>query len=201
MVDIVNQARYAGGGATPQANYEWRMNLPLLSKIIQHCGGYDPAIMQRIGTITASDIFRLDLRVQNITVPQGSIDVARAYSGVGEWKFAKRASVGQLTFDIMEFDDGLTTKYLSLWLSLIRNSNNTFNPPAVYKRDVTIIRYKKNGDEASQSYTFRNAFISGISEVRSSYSENGAMMYTVTLEGDGFMQGLGYNSDTWGMDF
>lgn len=183
---ITDVAKMAGGGKSPLASYNWDVILPLLSEHKHGITGEDPDVWQRAGKFTMEDTQKLSLRVQNITIPRETFDIGKAYSGHGEWKHVKRSLLGTMTFEIMEFEDGLTTDYLSTWISMVHNPNNTLNPPAVYKRNIVLRRQSRDGSTDVITYNFTNAFISSIAEVRTNYSDNGIITYQVTLEGDGF---------------
>ena len=160
--------------STPLKSYMWFMMLP------------------KIGAMSDDYILDISSRITNISVPYLQYETEKETVGNSFRYFAKSVDIGNITFEIIEMNDGKTRKYLNAWQSAMTGSKvigdgavpvNAFNPPSMYKRKVVVYRLD---DLKSTVYhdVYSGYFISGLEDMSSDYDSSELMKYSVTLTGD-----------------
>lgn len=183
MKDILDKKRVSA----PQQGHLWTVRLPDLS-LNQYKEGlkFHPDSFKQIeGLINEDPFVRDDLgaRVVNISLPFSTVVSEKETDGNSYWYFAKHNDIGSITFDILEFEDQKTLRWLNAWQSLMINPDGTYNPPAVYKNDITFHRYNA-GKKQIMTSVYKNYFVTAINDVQNDYDSNEIMRYNVTLTGD-----------------
>lgn len=125
----------------------------------------------------------LSLRIANISIPFMSVETEKAMRGNTYWYYGKQNDIGNVSFEIYEYEDGLSLKYLQAWQNMMMNSNGTYNSPVVYKNDIKFFRLSSNKEELVV-HTYKNYFISGIADISNDYDANEVVRYSVNLTGD-----------------
>lgn len=176
MRDKLNNQLKKKSLQNPMKSYMWFMQLPDASK-----------------TKMAEDVM-LDIssRITNVTVPFTQFETEKETRGNSFRYFAKSADIGNITFEIVEFDDGLTRKYLQNWQNLMvatlpreggPKSVPAFTPPSHYKRNIKMYRFDDLKGEVYYDL-YKGYFISGIEDLSSDYESSELLKYSVTLTGD-----------------
>jgi hypothetical protein len=151
--------------ASPQFDYEFRVEMPNVGMR----GGTNADINHRILSIDA---------------PLYQFDTKRRIVGNKLWHIAGQYEVGQISFKIDEYEDGLSLSYLNDWMQLIRSSKNgLFNAPATYKRDVKIIRLSSTDFDLHYS-VYKGCFPHTVAPINFSYEGEGILTYHVSLTVD-----------------
>ena len=190
----------------PVRSYLWRVDLPDLSNnFFQNDISFDPAAQDRVLDLyqRAPDVHRIvSSRITNIAIPFMSMETEKAVTGNSYWYYAKHNDIGGIAFDVMEFEDGLTTLYFEAWKSLIINPNGTYNVPYIYKHSIPF--YRLNGmKQEIIVHDYQGYFVSGIADSSNDYEANDIVKYSISLTGDSVntyttsLAGLRENPTTW----
>lgn len=151
--------------ASPQFDYEFRVELPNVGMR----GG------------TNADI---NHRVLSFDAPVHQFDLKKHAVGNKFWHSAAHHDIGQVSFKIDEYEDGLSFAYLNDWMNLIKtNKFGLYNAPATYKRDVKIIRLSSTNFDLHYS-VYKGCFPHNIAPMNFSYEGEGILTYYVTLSVD-----------------
>lgn len=125
----------------------------------------------------------LSHRVFSVDMPYQSFETNKNTFGSTFFYTAGNNDVGALTLKLDEYEDGDSLRYLEAWRSLICNPDGSYNPPAVYKRDIKYIKMSSTGVDLHITI-YRNCFPNEISPSSFSYDSNTITQYTVTFTGD-----------------
>jgi hypothetical protein len=195
----------------PQYEYLWRVELPTLgttginpsvnlmgivnqSTPLRQIGEQVPSPVKRIGeqifdyfnkqsVIQSTNLDELSHRVTSIDAPMPSIE-SKKNTHKGSFVYtASNNEIGSLTLKMDEMEDGLTLDYITTWMNLITRDDGFYNPPAIYKRDIKIIRMSSTELDIHVS-TYHGYFPTEVSPVSYSYDSNGILQYSITLTGD-----------------
>jgi hypothetical protein len=151
--------------ASPQFDYEFRVEMPNVGMR----GGTNADINHRILSIDA---------------PLNQFDIKRHSVGNRLWYVAGHCELGQISFKIDEYEDGLSFAYLNEWMQLIQSTNyGLYNAPATYKRDVKVIRLSSTDFDLHYSI-YKGCFPHTVSPVNFSYEGEGILTYHVSLSVD-----------------
>ena len=161
--------------STPLKTYMWYMQLP------------------QIGNRTDIEMIDISSRISSITVPFLQYETEKEAIGNSFRYFAKSVDIGNVTMEIIEFNDGATRRYLQDWQNLmtgmvkhfdnVGNNASSFSAPYYYKKNLTLYRMD---DMKSTVYhdNYSGYFISGIDDMSNDYESSELMKYSVTLTGD-----------------
>lgn len=160
--------------STPLKSYMWFMKLPA------------------IGDMSEDFVIDISTRITNMSVPYLQYETEKESIGNSFRYFAKSVDIGNITFEIIEMNDGKTRQYLNAWQSAMTGAKilgdssiavNAFNPPTMYKNKVIVFRLD---DLKSTVYhdIYSGYFISGLEDMTSDYESSELMKYSVTLTGD-----------------
>jgi len=160
---------------SPLAGYLWRVELPSLE----------------IGGGTTSRNFEISSRITSINIPFHQIETVKAKYGNGVWNYGQSVEVGQITLDVLEYDDGDTFQYFQDWKSLmmtkvgdiVGGDSYVFNPPAEYKKTLKFYRMDTMKEEVI-IIEYSGFFVSGVAESSNDYESNVPLKYSITLTGD-----------------
>jgi len=171
LIDLINKKKTT----SPLKSYLWRVELPDLNK---QTGGY-------VDGNFSGNIYDISTRITSITVPSKQIETDKASHANTFWYYAKAEDIGTITLDVMEYSDGLTFEYFDKWRELIASTKviGTFNSPIKYKRDIKFIRLDSMKNDVIV-HTYKNYFVSAITEHSNDYESNSVVKYNVTLTGD-----------------
>lgn len=122
-------------------------------------------------------------RVFSINAPNPNYDTTKTQTKNTYWYSASNKDIGQITITMDEYEDTLSLKYINSWISLIENSDGTYNVPIVYKRDISIVRYSGTKNELMK-ITYKGCFPTGIAETSYTYEGSGILQYNVTFACD-----------------
>lgn len=165
---------------SPLKSYLWRVELPYL-------------------TNGESNNFEISSRITSISIPFHQIETAKAKFGNGVWNYAQSVEVGQITLDVMEYDDGATLQYFQDWKSLMMEKGEggsyVFNPPHEYKNSVLFYRLDTMKDDVIL-IEYTGFFVSGIAESANDYESNTPVRYSITLVGDDIQSSLAISTKT-----
>lgn len=150
---------------SPLRSYLWRVELPL------------------IPGFTIEQVMEVSTRVVATTVPFVTLETDKEIHGNSFWYHAKSSDIGNITLEVMEYDDALTFTYFNTWLKMVSNSNGTFNPPVYYKKDFKFYRMNTIKNDVVKD-TYLGYFVAGVAELSNDYESNGVVRYTITLTGD-----------------
>lgn len=171
----------------PQKSYLWRVVLPNLadqSKLNQVT--YDQASFeeaQQLEGIIVNMSEYLSSRITNISIPFSTIETDKQIIGNSYWYYAKQNDIGSISFEMHEYEDGLTLQWLNAWQSLMITQNGTYNPPVVYKKDLRFFRLSAEKRDI-HLHVYKDYFISGIADMSNDYETNEITKYAVQLTGD-----------------
>jgi len=131
------------------------------------------------------DIHRkISSRIVNISIPFISIDTEKVTSQNSYWYYARTNDIGNIAFELYEYEDGLSLEYITTWQNLMINDTyGTYNPPAMYKKRVKFFRLNSSRDEIVV-HTYHGYFISGVADISNDYETNDIVKYAVNLTGD-----------------
>jgi hypothetical protein len=172
----------------PQKSYMWRVELPDLSDRSRLSGvSYDPNSFRLADRLRALNVMQqqmLSQRVTSISIPFSTVETDKAISENSYWYYAKQNDIGQIEFEMQEFEDGYTLQWLTAWQQLmIRSEHGTYNPPVVYKKDLKFYRLSANKKDIHM-HVYKGYFISGIADMSNDYEANDIVRYSVQLTGD-----------------
>lgn len=187
---------------SPMRSYNWYIVLPDLTN-----GLNSPDAVYGDGVKDTLDLFseasinhKLSTRITNISVPFSTVETEKENQGNSFWYYAKSNDIGQISFEMYEYEDNLTHNYIEAWQNLMFNSNGTYNAPVIYKRDIILYRLSSNKEQLVQ-HIYKNYFISGVADITNDYESNDIVKYAVNLTGDsvvykhriesGFVKGVG----------
>lgn len=175
---------------SPQFDYMWRTELPILSQfsdptgvVKSYAARHIPSMKfdQRIVSVTgAQDISH---RVYEISTPFTSFETVKAIHGTTFRYAAGTSDIGSLTLTVDEYEDGSTLNYFTTWMNLINNSDGSRNPPAYYKRNLKYIKLSTAQSDLHVS-EYVGYFPTEIAPLSSNYDSNAVMQYSITLTGD-----------------
>lgn len=164
---------------SPMMSYMWFLELPKID-----------------GDDNDTSMIDLSSRISSVNTPFLQYETDKEKYGNSFWYYSKSVDIGNLTFEIIEMEDGKTRDYLERWQSMMlatidpysaeihaRRDVVAFNPPNVYKRNLYMYRL----DTLKNTVYFdkySGYFISGIEEISSDYESSGFLKYSVTLTGD-----------------
>lgn len=148
----------------PLRSYLWRVELPVIA-------GFE------------NKIHEISSRVVSFNAPYSTMETDKANDGNSYWYFAKNIDIGNITLEVLEYEDGMSFAYFDEWMKLTANKNKTFNNPIVYKKDVKYFRLDSYKRDIIQD-TYVNYFVSSIGELSSDYEGNNLVKYSITLTGD-----------------
>lgn len=171
---------------SPLRSYLWRVVLPDLT-----LGLRVPSASYGDGTDYAFDLFGsnarlnhdLSTRVVNMSIPFSTVEADKGVVGNSFWYYAKTNDIGSINFEMYEYEDGLTLRYLQAWQNLMFNSNGTYNAPNIYKHDIVFHRLSSDKQEII-THTYNSYFITGIADINNDYEGNDIVKYAVNLTGD-----------------
>lgn len=149
---------------TPMKSYSWHIELPFLN-------GFE------------GDHFDISTRILSVNLPYNNFSTDKEMHQNSYWYYANGVDIGDITIEVMEFEDCKTFEYFEYWQNMISNSNGTFNPPKFYKKDVNFYRLDGLKRQIIND-KYQGYFVSGISEVSNDYDTNDVVRYTITLTGD-----------------
>lgn len=129
------------------------------------------------------DVWDINSRISSISTPYNNMETGKETDGNSFWYFAKSVDIGSITLEVIEHEDGMTFEYFNSWMNMISNTNNTFNPPAFYKRPIKFFRLDSSKTKILLD-NYSGYFVSAISDVANDYEANGLVKFTVTLTGD-----------------
>lgn len=173
----------------PMRSYLWYALLPNLllnsnKESVRQYGTGDGVLDAESLYQVSRNVHRdLSLRIANISIPFMSVETEKGIRGNSYWYYGKQNDIGNISFEMYEYEDGLSLKYLQAWQNMMMNSNGTYNSPAVYKNDVKFFRLASNKEELLV-HTYKNYFISGIADISNDYDTNEVVKYSVNLTGD-----------------
>lgn len=123
----------------------------------------------------------LNHRVYAISAPHVGFDPVRKTFGSGFMKSAGNHTIDDINLTIDELEDGDTLRYLTAWQALIKNADGTYNPPALYKRDLRVVRMSQSSLGELTVSVYRDVWPISISATNFNYDSNAVTQYTVTL--------------------
>ena len=170
-----------------QMDYNWRVILPSLG----NDGYIDPT--GQVDKNTGSDAFKIlnnpalwsDVthRVYEAELPEYSFETKANQFATGIWFSGESRSIGNISLNVDEMEDGQTLRYFDQWKSLIRNNNGTYNPPAVYKR--LFMHFQTAGVGIDLTYSlYTGVFPADIQPVSWSNDGNNVRQYRITFSCD-----------------
>lgn len=123
-------------------------------------------------------------RFATITSPFRNFDTEQTFYGNSVWKYAKTNNIPDITLELLDGEDGLTFQYFNTWMHLLRNeSDDTYNPPHVYKRNIKFYRIN-DAQEDIELIIYQGCFVSTINEITNDYESNELLKYQITLQSD-----------------
>lgn len=171
----------------PMKSFLWRVELPDLSKG-NRGGGY---ILSNDAFSAVEDLYEVDpyihlemsKRITNISIPFVSIETDKAIIGNSYWYYGKQNDIGSISFEINEYEDGLSHRFMDTWKALMINPNGTYNPPVRYKRDIKFFRLNSTKSDIIV-HTYKGYFVSAIADVANDYESNDIVKFAINLTGD-----------------
>jgi len=182
----------------PQMDFNWLIELPRLSMdgisiqnradvvasaderaqaILSNAGGWVEAAMG------GYDHNVISHRVYSVELPNTSYESSKNVDKGTFWYGALGSDIGSVVLTVDEYEDGATLRYFTDWMYLIENADGSFNPPALYKRNI--LHYAMNGSgEKTHETKFIGYFPTEITPVSWSYDGSNVLQYSVTLTGD-----------------
>lgn len=180
----------------PQFEYLWRIELPDISSrgrgidvetptvvTKNQPAGYVPNMERSGGSSDGFDMAELSHRVTSVDLPMPSIETAKNTAGSRYVYTASNHDIGSMSIKMDEMEDGMSLDYLTSWQQLVVRSDGFHNPPAIYKRDIKVIRMTSTELDIHVSI-FHGAFPTEISPIGYNYESNSILQYSVTLAGD-----------------
>jgi hypothetical protein len=164
MKDRIQRAIDQKRKARPVKSYLWHMELPYLN-------GFN------------GDYLEISTRILAVNLPNNMYSTEKESHGNSFWYYANGVDIGDVSIEVMEFEDGKTFEYFSYWQSFIGNQNGTFNPPVFYKKELNFFRLDAMKQKIMND-TYSGYFVSGISDIANDYESNDVVKYTITLTGD-----------------
>lgn len=125
----------------------------------------------------------LSHRVFSVDMPYQSFETIKNTYGSSFFFTAGNNEVGSLSLKLDEYEDGDSLRYIEAWRNLICNPDGSYNPPAIYKRNIRLIKMSSSGADLHVT-TYKNCFPSEISPSTFSYDSNTITQYSVTFTGD-----------------
>ena len=125
----------------------------------------------------------LSHRVFSVDMPYQSFEINKNTFGSTFFYTAANNEVGSMGIKIDEYEDGDSLRYVEAWRNLICNPDGSYNPPAVYKRDIKFIKMSSTGADLHITI-YKNCFPNEISPSSFSYDSNTITQYSVTFTGD-----------------
>ena len=173
---------------TPMRSYLWGVELPNLqaSFSLGNINGVGKTASKKVDELYSTNPqihFEVSTRVTNISIPFSSVDSDKGIQGNSFWYYAKQNDIGQITFDVLEYEDNATLRYLEAWQSKMFNDNGTYNPPAIYKHDIKFFMVSSNKKKLIV-HTYHGYFVTGIGDITNDYESNEIVKYSVNLTGD-----------------
>lgn len=125
----------------------------------------------------------LSHRVFSVDMPYQSFETNKNTFGSTFFYTAANNEVGTLSIKLDEYEDGDSLRYIEAWRNLICNPDGSYNPPAVYKRDIKFIKMSSTGADLHITI-YKNCFPNEIAPSSFSYDSNTITQYSVTFTGD-----------------
>ena len=171
----------------PMKSFLWRVELPDLSTG-NRGGGY---LLSNEAFGAVEDLYEIDSyihlslskRITNISIPFVSVETDKGVIGNSYWYYGKQNDIGAISLEILEFEDGLSYRYMDTWKALMINPNGTYNPPVRYKRDIKFYRLSANKNDIIV-HTYSGYFVSAIADVNNDYESNELVKYAINFTGD-----------------
>lgn len=197
----------------PQFEYMWRVAIPDIAMMIDRSGGSDMASYAAInlkggeggrarrvyderdaseggGTpnvltdnVNADDAKEVSSRVYEFTAPHPAFDTRKSTHGPSFRYAATNHDIGTVSLVVDEMEDGLTLRFFTEWMNLIKNSDGSVNPPGIYKRDIRFIKLSASQTDIHYS-VYKRYFPTEIAPVQYSYDGSGVSQYSITFTGD-----------------
>jgi hypothetical protein len=171
----------------PMKSFLWRVELPDLSLGINN----DSFSINSDAVDSIDELYKIDQtihttlskRVSTISIPFVTIETDKSIIGNSYWYYGKQNDIGSISFEILEYEDGLSYKFMDTWKSLMVNPNGTYNPPVAYKRDVKFYRLNSTKSDII-IHTYKGYFVSGIADINNDYETNEIVKFSINLTGD-----------------
>ena len=171
----------------PMKSFLWRVELPDLTTG-NRTGGY---LLSNEAFNQVEDLYEVDSyihlslskRINNISIPFVSVEADKGIIGNSYWYYGKQNDIGSINLEILEFEDGLSYRFMDTWKALMINPNGTYNPPVRYKRDLKFYRLSANKDDIIV-HTYHGYFVNAIADVNNDYEGNEIIKYAISLTGD-----------------
>lgn len=159
----------------PQYDYLFRVDLPHI---------YSNAVTVGDSGITANTILSTDInhRVYSVDAPFSEFESMKNTEGATFWYSTDRSDIGTITMRMDEYEDGKTLEYLLAWQALFGDERGR-NPPAIYKRDIRIVRLNSTLQDVHY-HDYKGYFPTQIAPVSWNYDSNATLQYNVTFTGD-----------------
>lgn len=161
----------------PLRNYLWHVVLPDPNANEFYTGDDEKV------SFTVEQRKDMNHRVLSITAPQMTMATDKIITGNTFWYTAGTNDIGNVSMEIEEYEDGLTLRYIEALKGLWGNSNNTYNPPAAYKRDIRLYRMSTTREDIIE-HVYKGYFISGFSDTSNNYEDSGIQKYSIEFTGD-----------------
>jgi hypothetical protein len=124
-------------------------------------------------------------RVYSVDVPNITFGAEKAHVGGSHYFMAGHRDYGNLTIRIDEYEDGATQQYISQWMSMIKNENNTYNVPALYKKRIIVYRVSMMGGDPLTRIELVGCFPTNITVSEFNTDGSSVSQFTVTFTVDG----------------
>lgn len=188
---------------SPQYDYLWRVELPDLSlptadTMSASVGGIANSSLGDIGNAMANTALsilsgklnaqggmqELNHRVNAMDTPYFQMDTKKITDKNTFWYSASNNDIGSINMTIDEMEDGLTYDYLNSWKNLIIRDDGTYNPPAMYKKDIKFIRLSATHLDL-HVFNYKGYFLNEIQNIQNNYEGNNVTQYNCVFTGDG----------------
>lgn len=183
---------------SPQYDYLWRVELPDLtvpsSESIISTDTFGSSFLGSIANValdmlvdkidTAGGMQELNHRVTSIDTPYFQMDTKKITDRNTFWYSASNNDIGSINMTIDEMEDGATYNYLNAWKNMIIRDNGTYNPPAMYKRNIKFIRLSATHLDL-HVFNYVGYFLNEIQNIQNNYEGNDITQYNCVFTGDG----------------
>lgn len=169
-----------------QMDFNWRVLMPSTSQTGLTNGDVVIAdVGEDAQVVLASNDTDMEInhRVTDIAIPFKNFDVRETTNRNSHLHTAGTRNIGAFSVTLDEMEDGLTTKYIDDWQHLIANDDGTYNPPALYKREIRLIRTSNNGLDL-HIVVIKGCFPSEVAPVQFSYDSSEVTKLNVTFSCD-----------------
>lgn len=177
----------------PQRTDLWHLKLPNLDEGYYRGQGVPAMDKARaelhglVGGGQGSAMFNMDdirHRVSSVNVPFHNMEVEQAVENNSYWHYPKKDEISEVTFEIDEFEDAMSFRYLETWRKMMMRSDGTYYPPAIYKLPIILYRMPSTKDVNIVAHMYSGCFISAITEITSDYEATEMLKYNVTVTAD-----------------